>query len=223
MKQSMKHCAIIGLGQFGKCMLESLVKRRFEVLVIDQGEDKIQWARDLATKAVRADALNYDLFKELIPEDLSIAIIDLGDHMERSILVANYLHKLGVQQIIVEAVNAEHAEILEIVGATRIVYPELEAAERLAGLLAGQGRLDYFPVGEAFSLVEILAPQRWVGKTLIELNLPKSAKVMVVASRKSGDPQDTESWGLVAPDQPIVADDIMLVAGSVKDIERALK
>lgn len=219
----MKQCAIIGIGQFGKCMLESLVRRRFDVLVIDQSEEKIQWARDLATKAVRADVLNYDLFKELLPEDLPIAIIDLGDHMERSILVANYLHKLGVQQIIVEAVNAEHAEILEIVGATRIVYPELEAAERLAGLLAGQGRLDYFPVSDAFSLVEILAPQGWAGKTLVDLNLPKTAKVMVVASRKSGTPEDEEAWNLLAPNQPIARDDVMLVAGSVKDIERVLK
>lgn len=219
----MKQCAIIGIGQFGKCMLESLVRRRFDVLVIDQSEEKIQWARDLATKAVRADVLNYDLFKELLPEDLPIAIIDLGDHMERSILVANYLHKLGVQQIIVEAVNAEHAEILEIVGATRIVYPELEAAERLAGLLAGQGRLDYFPVSDAFSLVEILAPQGWAGKTLVDLNLPKTAKVMVVASRKSGTPEDEEAWNLLAPNQPIARGDVMLVAGSVKDIERVLK
>lgn len=218
----MRNCAIIGLGRFGQCMLESLVKRQFDVLVIDQREEKVQWARDIATKVVKADALHFGVFRELLPEKLHCAIVDLGDRMERSILVTNYLHKLGVQNIVVEAVNAEHAEILGIVGATRIVFPEREAAERLAGLLGGQGRLDYFPVSEAFSLIEVPAPRGWLGRTLLDLDLRKSGRVTVVAARKKADADGDEHWRFLPPDQEIAADDIMLMAGNPKDIERSL-
>jgi len=218
----MKDFTIIGLGRFGQCMLESLIKRRLNVLVIDQDEDKVQWARDLATKAVKADVLHLEVFRELLPERLHCAIVDLGDRMERSILVTNYLHKLDVQHIIVEAVNAEHAEILQIVGATRIVFPEREAAERLAGLVAGRDTLDYFPVSEAFSLVEITAPKHWIGRTLLDLNLRRKSGVTVVAVRKRSEPDGDEKWRLMDPAREILADDIMLVAGAEKDIERSL-
>lgn len=219
----MKNFAIIGLGRFGQCMLESLSKRRFDTLVIDQREEKIQWARDLATRAVKADALNFELFRELLPERLHCAIVDLGDRMERSILAANYLHKLDVQNIVVEAVNAEHAEILEIVGATKIVYPEREAAERLAGLLAGRETLDYFPVSDDFSLAETAVPRAWVGKSLFELDLHKNSGILVVAARKRGEESGNEHWRFLSSEQEIAEDDVVLVAGSPKNIENSIE
>lgn len=219
----MHNYAIIGLGQFGQCMLEALHKRGFETLVIDQDETKVQWARDLSTRAVKADALNFALFEELLVGDVDGAIVDMGDEMERSILVTNYLHKLKVPHIVVEAVNAAHAEILEIVGATRIVFPEQEAAQRLAGLLAGHGRLAYFPVADAFSLIEIRVPATWVGKCLTELQLRRSHHANVIALRKQPLPTEGAAWGLVDPERLFQTTDVVLVAGQTDDLEKLTK
>lgn len=216
----MKRFVIIGLGQFGKCMLDCLVRRNLEVLVIDRSEEKIQWARDKATKAIRADALNVELFEEVLPSGIECAIVDLGDQMERSILATNYLHKLGLKHIVVEAVGAEHAEILEIVGATRIVFPEKEAAERLAGLLAGHGTLDYFPVADKFSLVEVPIPRSWVGKKLIELDLRRTYNVHVVATRTQTSDKAAEQWQFPDPDKPMHPTTLTLLAGAPKDLDR---
>lgn len=216
----MQNFAIIGLGRFGQCMLESLARRRMQILVVDRQEEKVQFARDLATEAVKADALNFDLFKELLPEDLDCAIVDLGDQMERSILVTNYLHKLEVPHVIVEAVNPQHAEILEIVGATRIVFPEREAAERLAGLLAGQDALEFFPVSEEFSLIEVPAPRKWVGKSLMELDLRKGTRVNVVAFCKQTPTGDQGPWRLSDPQRRFEGDDLVLLAGNTKDLNK---
>jgi len=216
----MRNFAIIGLGQFGKCMARTLHDRGLETLVIDSDQEKVQWARDVSTKAVKADALNFALFEELIGDNFECAIVDLGDQMERSILATNYLKKLEVNEIVVEATNAAHAEILQIVGATRIVYPEQEAAERLAGLLAGRGRLDYFPVGKAFSLVEIAVPESWVGNTLADLQLRKNNRVNVVAIRTQRKPKDAEEWSFADPERKLRRSDIVLVAGHTDDIEK---
>jgi trk system potassium uptake protein TrkA len=216
----MPRFAIIGLGQFGKCMVQTLHDRGFHTFVIDMDEGKVQWARDLATKAVKADALDFDLFEELVGDNIDCAIVDLGDQMERSILVTNYLHKLHVQQIVVEATSAPHAEILGIVGATRIVFPEKEAAERLAGLLAGQGRLDYFAVSEAFSLVAMPAPATWVGSTLAELSVRKQFKLNVVAVREQPEPGTEIAWGFADPERALKTTDVVLVAGSSKALEK---
>lgn len=216
----MRTFAIIGLGQFGKCMVETLHERGFDTLVIDQDETKVQWARDRATKVVKADVLDFALFEELIGDSFDCAIVDLGDQMERSILATNYLHKLKVQQIVVEATNQAHAEILEIVGATRIVFPEKEAAQRLAGLLAGDGRLDYFPVSKAFSLIEVPAPATWVGNTLAELSVRKKHRVNVVAVREKPEPGAKDAWSFADPARTLQASDVVLLAGNTDDLER---
>lgn len=216
----MRSYAIIGLGRFGQCMLETLVRKRLRVVVVDSSDEKVQYARDLATEAVKADALNFEVLQEVLPDGLDGAIVDLGDEMERSILVTNYLHKLKIPQIIVEAVNPQHAEILMIVGATRIVYPEQDAAERLAGLLVGRGTLDYFAVTDAFSVVEIAVPRGWVGRTLAELDLRRTQRVNVVAHRKPAKTEDDERWELSSPEYRFERDDFVLVAGDAPHLHR---
>lgn len=220
----MQNFAIIGLGRLGQAMLNSLSQRQLDILVIDHDEERIQKARDLATKAVKADAVNFDLLQEVFPEHVHCAIVDLGhEKMARNILVTNYLHKLEVPNIIVEAANADHAEILKIVGATRVIFPEEEAAERLAGILAGKGALDFFAVSEKFSLIEIPAPLTWNGRTLQELDLRKKSHINVVALTEARRADEDDRWQLPDPKHRFKPNDIVLLAGNTEDLERATK
>jgi len=215
----MRSFAIIGLGQFGKCMLESLVRRRCDTLVIDHDEKKIEWARDVAMNAYKADALNVEALRELLPPGLHCAVVDLGEQMEPSILVANQLHKLEVRNIVVQALSPAHAEILRIVGATKVIFPEQEAAERVAGMLAGFGTLDYFPIGGDFSVVEVPAPPAWVNKSLVDLDLRKALAVNVIAFRKAPAKGASKPWALIDSGRPFEGDDILLLAGTTKVLD----
>jgi trk system potassium uptake protein TrkA len=221
MTSMMHNFAIIGLGRFGECVLECLAQRDMHVIVIDSDDAKVQRVRDIATQAVKADAMNYDLFDELFPDGIDCAIVDMGDQMERSILVTNHLAKLKVNHIIVEAVNPHHAEILRIVGATKVVFPEMEAAERLAGMLAGRGSLDFFPVGEDFSMIEIEVPDKWVKKTVVELDLRNKFRINVVAIRRRVEPGQPENWRLPDGKDRLSPDDILLLVGRDEDLQKA--
>lgn len=219
----MKDFAVIGLGSFGRCMLESLVKRGMHVVVIDCDDEKIQRARDLATKAIKADALNFELLQELFPEPVQCAIVDMGHQMERSILITNYLHKLEIPDIVVEAANDDHAEILRIVGATKVVFPEQEAAERLAGMLGGRGSLDFFAVAEDFSLIEAPIPDTWIGQTVLSLNLRQERSVNVVAVRQPTVGNGKELWRFPDPETAFQPGEIVLLAGKPQNLERVIK
>lgn len=218
----MKNFVIVGLGSFGQCILRGLAARGRHVIVIDRSDNKIQQVRDLATKAIKADALNRQLFEEVLPEGIECAVVDLGEQMQASILVTNYLAKLRVPQIVVEAVNAEHAEILKIVGATRVVFPEEEAAERLAGILAGRGILDFFAIDDDFSIIEIPVPGPWIGKTIVELELTRKARLVMVAIRRAV-PQNGSKWRFPNPDAPLRSDEVVLLAGTASDVQRLQK
>jgi len=216
----MNDFAVIGLGSFGRCMLDSLIKRGMRVIAIDSDDEKIQRARDVATQAIKADALNFDLLKELLPEQVRCVILDMGHQMERSILITNHLHKLNIPDIVAEAVNAEHGEILKIVGATKVVFPEQEAAERLAGMLGGRGSLDFFAVAEDFSLIEAPIPESWAGQNVADLNLRKKRGVNVVAIRQPMVQDGKELWRFPDPEAPFQPGDIVLLAGKTQDLEK---
>jgi len=219
----MRNFLIVGLGRFGQCMLDGLSERRLDVIVIDRDGEKVQRARDVATKAMKADAVDFELLQEVLPDGVECAIVDLGDVIGQSILVTNHLAKLKVPEIVVEAVNAEHAEILRIVGATRVVFPEDEAAKRLVGILAGRGVLDFFAVSDEFSMIEVSVPTEWVGKTMKELKLMRAAHVVVVAVRGQGEPDERIQWRFPEPDTPFNAGEIVLLAGASKDLPRVQK
>lgn len=216
----MKSFAVIGLGRFGLCVVEILCARRRSVIVLDRSEEKIQRVRDLAAKAIKADAVNFELLQEVLPDVVDCAIVDLGDVIGQSILVTNYLQKLGVREIIVEAVDAEHAEILRIVGATRVVFPEREAAERVAGMLAGGGVLDFFAVSEGFAMIEIPIPEEWVGRAAVDLRPRQAFAVEVVAVRRPAVSPSEENWSLLDPTRPFEEQDIILVAGGSANVEK---
>lgn len=215
---AMQNYAIIGLGQFGKCLLESLLKRRCDVLVIDHDDKKVEWARELSANVVKGDALNPGVLTELFPKGLHSAIVDLGEHMEPSILITNQLHKLKVANIVVQALNQAHAEILQIVGATKVVFPEREAAERVAGLLVGHGALEYFPVGDDFSIVEMPVPADWVGRNLTEINVRKTRDIHVIAFRTSTAENASGGWHVAEAERAFEDRDIVLIAGAPKNV-----
>jgi len=128
----MKQFAIIGLSKFGQRMLEELVGTGCEIILIDKDRQRVDQYKDQAAAVYVADALNEDVLEKLVPKGIDAAIVDPGDLTEVSILVTHYLKKMGIREIIAKADSDEQEEILKLVGATRVVRPNTEAARRIA-------------------------------------------------------------------------------------------
>jgi trk system potassium uptake protein TrkA len=210
----MKQFAIIGLGQFGCTMLEQLADTGCEILIIDKDHDAVEKYKDKATAAYIADAISEEIIDKLVPSTVDAAIVDLGESLEASILVTNYLKKLGVRRVIAKAESAQHAEILDIVGATEIVLPDREAAKRIAPLLLSSALFSYLPIGRDFAIVEMEVAEKYIGKTLIEANLRQEHRLNVIALRHSG----RDDYAYFAPDYHLQRDDVILVAAKEEDI-----
>jgi trk system potassium uptake protein TrkA len=210
----MKQFAIIGLATFGRRVLDELLEAECELLIIDKDEEVINLYKDQVMNAYIADVLNEETIRKLVPKTLDAAVIDLGDNIEASILVTNYLKKMGIQTIIVKAESTQHAEILELVGASRVIFPNKEAAKRITPLLLSSLIFSYLPISEDFIIAEIKVPEKYLGKTLLEINLRKMFGLNVIALRK----EDTQTYTLFTPDHILQADEIFLIGGREEDI-----
>lgn len=206
--------AIVGLGSFGVRVLEKLSEATDQIIIIDKSKDIIEKYKDLAAKSYIADALSKQALSRIIPEAIDVAIVDVGDNIEVAVVVTNALKKLGARQIIVRADTQERGEILQMVGATRIVYPALEAATKIVPMLVSSSLFSFMAISPSLVLAEVGVPERYVGLTLIEANFRQSKGINVVALRK----QTGDEYEYFDPKYRLAADDVMLCAGTEKDV-----
>jgi Trk K+ transport system NAD-binding subunit len=154
----MKQFAIIGLGKFGRRMVDELADAGCELLVIDRDSDAVDAYKDRVGACYVADAISEEVVTRLVPPSLDAAILDLGSSIEAAILATKYLKALGISRIVAKVESDEHAEILELVGATDIIRANLEAARRVAPLLLSSRLFSYLPIGKDFVIAEVKVP-----------------------------------------------------------------
>jgi trk system potassium uptake protein TrkA len=180
----MKQFVVVGLGNFGFGVATKLTQIGHEVLAIDSSEARIDDIKDKVTQAVAGDAKDKGVLEDLVSKALDAAIVSLGDSIEASVLCVLYLKELGVRRIIAKAASDDHGRILEAIGASEVIYPERDAAIRLAERLnAPTAVLDYIELSPDYGIVDVATPDSFVGKTLKQLHLPKEHGVLVIAVR----------------------------------------
>jgi trk system potassium uptake protein TrkA len=210
----MKQFAVIGLGKFGRRMIDELADAGCDLLVIDKNREAVDEYKDRVSACYVADAISEEVVTRLVPPGLDAAILDLGDNLEAAILATKYLKNLGIARIVAKVENDQQAEILELVGATDIIRANLEAARRVAPLLLSSMLFSYLPIGKDFVIAELKVPAEFVGRSLIEANLRQTHRLNVIALRMAPDAEFT----YFHPDYHLQADDVMLVAAKEEDL-----
>jgi len=212
--------AIIGLSSFGYFLTKSLSEMGFDVMVIDSNEAKIDQVKSFVQKAILANATDRKVLERLDIKDVDVAVVSLGEPIDASILVTHYLRELGVKEIIAKATSEDHGKVLWKVGATRVIFPERDIAERLAQSLATTNILDYIPLVEGYSIVELAPPSSFVGRTLMELDLRRRYGVQVIVVKELVPPRIV---AVPTPDYLIKDSDVLVILGRDEDIKRIQK
>ncbi|MGL4982257.1 MAG: potassium channel family protein [Treponemataceae bacterium] len=211
----MLQVAIIGLGSFGISMLEELQNIQAEVIIIDRSQTTIDNYKSLAKDAYITDSINDAVLKKTIPQDIDAVIVDLDDNIEASILTTNNLKKLGIKKIIARADNENHGEILSAIGATRVVFPDKEAAKKMIPTLVSTVIFNYMHLSDNLSLAEVKINENILNKTLFESKLREEFNLNVIAYRDSVNP---DFKLVINKNFKFTEDMILLVAGTDEDI-----
>jgi len=217
--------AVLGLSTFGYQMAVNLKKEGAQVLVIDADDNVIQKISDYVTKAVVADLSNEKTLKTLGVFDVDAAIISMPDHFDITVLVTHELKREGVGEILAQVESDAQAGALEAVGATRIVFPERDIAERTVRELSSPTLADRIPLGRDVSIIEVPCPQKWERKSLIELRLRTRFHVYVIGVKTmTGEDRGAEKIDILpVPDHPLRAGNILLVLGRTDHLEKFKK
>ena len=210
-----KSYAVIGLGQVGMSVAETLAESDCDVLAIDAREENIQEIADKVTYAVRADVREPEVLRALGVQNVDVAVIAVAENMEASIMATMQAKELGVPYVLAKAMNALHGKILEKIGADRVIYPEQSMGLRVARNLMSGGFLDVFELSTEFSMAEFPVPTEWIGKSLQELQLRESHDINIIAIKVGNDVEIN-----LDPVKPLEADWHLIAIGKNKVLER---
>ncbi|KEO81116.1 potassium channel family protein [Tumebacillus flagellatus] len=176
-----KQFAVIGLGRFGSSVAKTLYELGYDVLGIDVDEELVQDSVDIVTHAVACDSTDENALKSIGIRNFDVVVVAIGDDVRSSILTTLTLKEMGVKMIVVKAQDTMHGKVLEKIGADRVVYPERDMGARVAHNLISPNILDYIELADDYSILEIQAPSKFVGRSLEQIDIRRKYGCNVMA------------------------------------------
>jgi trk system potassium uptake protein TrkA len=223
----MKRFAVIGLGRFGRKLAIALAMSGAEVVAIDKNREVIELLADQVSHAVRLDSTDEEALKAQGVDKVDVAIIGIGQGtgrgFESAILTVVNLRQMGVNRIYARAEDLIAGEVFSKVGATEVIYPEIESAQRWAYKLIAPQIGEKIDFAEGYSLARIKAPASFDGRTVMDLQLRQKYNVnLILIKRGEHSKQKKDEKGRIInvpmPSTIIYEDDILMVAGSDHDL-----
>ena len=211
----MKQFAVIGLGRFGSSVARTLAKMGYEVLAIDGDEERVNDIAEDVTCAEQVNVLEEKALKSLGLRNFDTVIVAIGQEIKVSILVTVMLKEMGVSRVVAKALDELHGRVLEKVGADIVVFPERDMGVRLAHTLVSRNIIDQIHLSPDYSIVELIAPAKFVGETLEGSALRQKYGVTVMAIRRGGDI-------IISPGarQVIAEGDVLVIIGRDEKLEK---
>lgn len=222
---------IMGLGTFGSSLAQKLTESGNEVIGVDSEEGKVEALKVKISHTICLDCTDQQAVTHLPLKDTDIVIICIGEDEGANILATALMKKMKVKRLISRAVSPLHETVLEAMGVDEIVHPEEETADRWAKKLTLSGVVDSFELTGEYSIVEARVPKRFVGKSLLEVGFRKNYDVVVLTTIRIAEEKNligvtrkvNKVQGVASSMTVLSAEDILVMYGNIKDIERLLK
>ena len=210
-----KQYAVLGLGSFGESVALTLENMGCDVLVMDDSYEKIQDISDKVSYAMKADVSDPDALQALGGKNLDGVVVAVSENLEAGIMATMLCKEMGIPLVVAKAKKKLQGAILQRVGADRIVYPEIEMGSRVAKSLVSREFMDWIELSNDYSMVEIAVPDKWVGRTLVDINVRERLGINVVGIIINGKIDVT-----LDPQKPLPEGGILIVIGANDVLEK---
>ena len=214
----MKSVLVIGLGRFGKHIVEKLNELHHQVMAVDKDEDRVNDVLPLATDAQIGDATSKTFLRTLGVDNYDVCFVAIGDDFQSSLIVTSYLKELGAKKVISRASREVQRQFLLRNGADDVVYPEKQLASWTVIRHTTDHVLDYIALDDEFAIYDLSVPAEWHGRTVGELDIRKKYNLNLLAVRENGNPSIA-----VTGETQLKQDQTILVLGKWKDIQKCFR
>ena len=210
----MKSFLIIGMGTFGHHMCRALCKHKCEIMIADRNGDTLEDMLPFVSSAKICDCTNIEALRSFDIPSFDACFVCVNDSFQACLEITDQLKELGAKKVYSKADRDLEAKFLLRCGADAVIYPERDAAERIAVRESSDRIYNFIGLAEGFSMVEIEPPASWVGHSIAQVNLRSRYGLTLVAAKK-GEKMHT----VIDPSYTFSEGEHVLVLGSLEDIQ----
>lgn len=210
----MKSILIIGLGRFGRHMAQKFIENGHEVMAIDNNEERADAAVGDIQQILIGEATDERFMESLGIRNFDLAVIAIGENFQDVLEITVLLKDLGCKYIVARATRDVHKKLLLRNGADYVVYAEREVAERLAIKFGADNIFDYVELTPEIGIYDIAIPEKWIGRSILDLSIRTKYHVSVMATKKDG-----KIYPLPHPNHVFEEDESIMVMGTANDIK----
>ena len=207
--QQARSFAIFGLGRFGTSIVSHLAEEDVELLAADRDPTRVEAVSAWVDQAVVGDASDEAFLTRLAIEHFDVVVFAMGEDFESSVMGTMVAKERGCPRVVVKALDPRQAKILTRVGADQVVLPEVEMGAKIARSLVNANIIDAFAQIDGIDITERRPDPQWIGKTLAEADVRRSAGVEVLALIRAGQTQVP-----VKAETVLRAEDVLLTVAS---------
>ncbi len=223
----MNKFAIIGLGQFGTAIARSLAREGAEVMAIDINADNVEQIKDDVAHAVALDATDQKALEAQNIRDVDAVVVAIGEDFEALLMTTVQLIDMKLPRVIARAANEQQRMILEKIGVKEILSPEEEVGRTFSKSLLNPNIKSFFTLPDNYEIVEINTPRKVADKNIKDIGLRQRYNLnLITIKRKFEEKQEGEVVktehiiGVPRPDTILKANDILIILGKNKDVEK---
>ena len=176
-----KQILVVGLGTFGGMVARELTKLGHEVLGCDRDPVIVAAIAPDLTEAVELDATDEAALRAVGPGDFDVIVVALD--RQTSVFSTMLLEQIGVRTIVARAATPLDAEILQRVGADRVLKTDELIATWVAHTIDLSGALDFIRLAGGVSAVHLRIPDRAVGQTIAAVVAARPGLAVVALHR----------------------------------------
>lgn len=214
----MKSFLIIGMGHFGHHLCQSLARMDCEIMIVDEKEEAVEDMLPYVVSAKIGDCTNIEVLKTFDIPSFDTCFVCIGENFQNSLEITSLLKECGAKKVISKADRDIQEKFLLRNGADAVIYPEKNMAERFAVSESNEHIFDYINLGSDYSIYEIDVLDRWVGKTVKELNFRVKYNLAVLATKKND-----EVTPVISGERRFEKDEHLLVLGKEEDVRKVTK
>lgn len=222
---------IIGLGNFGGSLAEKLTQQGNEVIGVDSRSERVMALKDKLSHTICLNATDQSAINHLPLKNTDVVMVCIGEDEGANIMVTAHFKNLGVKRLISRAINPLHESVLQAIGVNEIVRPEEESSERWSKKLCLKGVVDSFELNKSYSIVEILLPEKYIGKTIEDVKFRELHNVLILTIIRDAQEKNflgrsktvANVQGIPEPTTVLQKDDIIVIYGSNEDLQKFAK
>ena len=214
----MKNILLVGAGRFGRHIAMQLSQLGHQIMAVDTNEERINDVLPYVTNAQIGDSTNAEFLHSLGIGNFDVCLVTIGGSFQNSLETTSLLKELGAKCVVSRAERDVQAKFLLRNGADHVVYPEKQVAKWTAIRYSSNHIFDYVEIDDQHAIFEVEIPERWIGKSVGELDIRRKYGINILGIKRSGKTDVS-----ITPDTVLSGETTILALGEYKMLQKCFR